>query len=187
MNEETSKIVDEVLQIYSSPNDVKRVQEIQCLQQQLEENCMKQRQELKNIIHELTERNKKAERNTIRTDSKEEHEKRLMMLRRELEDIQFHISNIEKHANDHKQQILDLQARMEQLQKREQQEKEEFEQKYIPRHKRTMNLYNYIVPIQWDNQGDGVKGCIVKESKITPFHFKNQSDFDICNSIWEIL
>lgn len=187
MNEETAKIVDEVLQIYSSPNDINRIQEIKGLQQHLEENCLKQRQELKNIINELTEKNKKAERNTVRMDYKEDHEKRLVMLRRELDDVQFHLSNIDKAASDYKQQIQQLQARIEEIQKREQQEKEEFDQRYIPRYKRTMNLYNYIVPIQWDSQGDGLKGCVVKENKITPFHYQNQTDFDICNSLWEIL
>ena len=93
---ETEQIIDEVLAVYGCNNDVKKIQEIEYIKKEMYQQCSAQQQELKKIVNELTEQNKKKMKDTTRTEPLEEHEKRLHMLKRELNDIQFELTSKEK-------------------------------------------------------------------------------------------
>lgn len=186
MNEETSRIIDEVLQIFASPSDFKRIEGISLLQGKLELSCQKQRQELKTIIGELTEKNRKATEHSKRMSPIEEHEKRVTMLKRELDGISFSISHLEKSSLEYQEKIQEFREKQAQLLQIEEQEKLRFIDMGA-KHKKIMSLYTNVAPIDWRSQGDTVSGYILGTESIKSFQYVQKSEFEICNSLWEKL
>jgi predicted RNase H-like nuclease (RuvC/YqgF family) len=183
----TERIIQDVLHIYSSPDDFTKVETICQLQQSIEESCHRQKLELKTLINDLTEKNKKALENTKRRDPIEEHEKRITMLKRELDGIQFSIANLEKSTLDYQNKLQELKDREASLMLKEQNERNKFETVTVPMNKKMIGLYTHVAPIDWMVEGKKCAGFILQEDKVKEFEFVNKTDFEICNSIWDML
>jgi predicted nucleic acid-binding Zn-ribbon protein len=95
-SDETDTIIEEVLAVYFSNNDIRKIQEILDIEEEIEHHCHEQQKELKNIVQELTEQNNRKKKDLVRLEPLEEHEKRIQMLKRELNDLQCELGSKER-------------------------------------------------------------------------------------------
>eukprot|EP01080_Neovahlkampfia_damariscottae_P012090 gene12090-5583_t len=185
---ETEQIIDEVLAVYACNNDIKRIQEIEYIKNEMYEHCVAQQKELKKIVTDLTQQNKKKMKDTTRTEPLEEHEKRLHMLKRELNEVQFELTSKEKISNDMTKKLTSLKCKVEQMEKEMNQDIENFKKKVVPTAKKMNHLAEGLLQVQWDFTNPNVRGYVLKEENVKVFNFdSNKSEFEICNSLWEML
>lgn len=89
---------DQLIAIYESHDDVKRMGELENGIKFLQSTCKTQQQEIKQIITDIIEKNSKLEPQTKRSEPLEDHQKRMKMIQLELDQVKANLTNLGKVA-----------------------------------------------------------------------------------------
>eukprot|EP00053_Salpingoeca_punica_P003665 m.44564 g.44564 ORF g.44564 m.44564 type:complete len:193 (-) comp12338_c0_seq1:229-807(-) len=145
---------------------------------------------VKNLIREITKRVEVAREAIPRTESEEEHLRRV----EQLESEKFVVA---KACNSQEEESRQLEASMKKLQQAirdlefQKENAHVAVQTTVPKQRHEISLYAHIVPIKWDYENDAtVKGLLSRKgsSDVRPFDLnpKSSSPFFITNYLWSL-
>ncbi|KAG2385874.1 hypothetical protein C9374_003023 [Naegleria lovaniensis] len=134
---------------------------------QLEENIRKlmdsQNTRVQEVINTLTQTLNTAENYSHMKTLMEEHEEKMRILKREMDDLNFSVNNYEGRLSEVETEIQDAMQKFEALRQEEQEIQHNIEN-WIERDKNLNLLYNFVAPVEWDMSSGG-KICSLTSTK----------------------
>lgn len=179
--------VTQVVEVLNSESDFKRLKNVK----QIEENARilseSQRVKINEVITQLTAKLELLENDTQSRRADEEHLKRMEIMNRELEDIQYSIDEQEKSIERIEDQISRNERLLEELKKQEEEIEKYYKQK-AAQNKYERQLYFHIAPIEWDLVS-GKRGNLFNDkAKENVFiDLNDMSNEDAIEAVWDQL
>jgi kinetochore protein Spc24, animal type len=186
---ECHELIEEMRRIYATDEDTMKARQLNEQFAEVRELCERREVHMQDVIKEMVQKVKEAEKAATPTESEEEHKKRLAQAESEKRAAEEYLTHMEHEAMALENSQAELKAEAAKL-KMKKQELTDMEDEGVPRLKHELSLYAHISKISWAyDRPDRIKGRVNGAGEVKPFDFApdEMTEFELVNKMWDLI
>lgn len=186
---ECHELIEEMRRIYATDEDTMKARQLNEQFAEVRELCERREVHMQDVIKEMVQKVKEAEKAATPTESDEEHKKRLAQAESEKRAAEEYLTHMEHEAMALENSQAELKAEAAKL-KMKKQELTDMEDEGVPRLKHELSLYAHISKISWAyDRPDRIKGRVNGAGEVKPFDFApdEMTEFELVNKMWDLI